>query len=119
MFGCRVSISSLAFLLVVVATGPAWSAERISGSGTRVENDRFGTSRLWGHDLVLDKPGTISRVMHGTYGFQILDESGAVVGDFLLPEMAVGHHLEAGRYQLKPSVCRTHRHHHVEVTVEY
>ena len=94
-------------------------AERQTGTATRIENDRFGSSKVWGRDLIMPKDGTIIRVMDGTYGFQILDEEGVVVGDFLLPEQAIGFALKAGRYQLKPLVCRVHRHHHVEVTVDY
>lgn len=94
-------------------------AERQTGTSTRVEHDRFGSSKIWGRDLIMPKDGTIVQVMDGTYGFQILDEEGAVIGDFLSPEQAVGFALEAGHYKLKPLVCRVHRHHHVEVTVEY
>ena len=97
----------------------AAQAEHATMTGTRVMNDRFGSERVWGRALELDRPAEIIRVMYGTYGFSIWDEEGEIVADFWLPEQAVGYTLDPGRYEIKPYVCRQHRHHHVEVTVAY
>lgn len=112
----RVAICLAALLCVSVA--PA-SADRLTGTATRIENDTFGSSRVWGRPLILPRAGRIVRVMDATYGFQILNDADTVIGDFLLPEQAIGFELPAGRYRIRPLLCRVHRHHHAEVTVEY
>lgn len=115
----RLSLVSMVLSVSVVFTTPAVSVERLTGTGTRIENDTYGTTKFWGRSLSVPRTGTIVRVMGGTYGFQILDENDKVVGDFLFPEQAIGFSLAAGEYAVLPLVCRIHRHHHVEVTVEY
>jgi len=109
-------------LLAAFASGPvitSANAEQLTGTGTRIENDIVGTTKHWGRTLSVPTSGKIVRVMGGTYGFQIIDENETVVGDFLFPEQAIGVSIAAGEYQILPLVCRIHRHHHVEVTVEY
>jgi hypothetical protein len=115
----RVVAASLILSLSVVFGGAALASETRTGTGTRIENDTFGTTKHWGRSLSVPQNGTIIRVMGGTYGFQILDADEKVVGDFLFPEQAIGFSLAAGEYEIMPLVCRIHRHHHVEVTVEY
>ncbi|MGK2739518.1 hypothetical protein ACSHT0_01360 [Tepidicaulis sp. LMO-SS28] len=94
-------------------------AARVTGTGSEVANDAFGTSETWGRPLEVPQDGKVVRVMGGTYGFQLIDADGEIAGDFLLPQDAVGFELPAGTYSIKPLLCRIHRHHHVEVTVEY
>ncbi len=115
----RISVVSLVLSISVVFALPASAVERLTGTGTRIENDTYGTTKHWGRSLMVPRTGTIVRVMGGTYGFQILDKNEKVVGDFLFPEQAIGFSLPAGEYEILPLVCRIHRHHHVEVTVEY
>lgn len=103
----------------VSLAAPVMAAETLTGTGTRIENDIIGTTKHWGRSLSVPSAGKVVRVMGGTYGFQILDENESVVGDFLFPEQAIGFSLAAGEYKIMPLVCRIHRHHHVEVTVEY
>jgi len=81
--------------------------------------DAFHSRSQWGRALVLPRDGKITRVMDGTYGFAILDAEGKRIADFLLPEQALGTKLAAGSYRLEPYVCARHRHHFVEVTVDY
>lgn len=61
-----------------------------TGTGSMVKKDAYGTENLWGRALVVPRDGTVVRVMYGTYGFSIRDAEGRTIGDFLLPEMAVG-----------------------------
>lgn len=103
----------------VAWSAPGVAADRLTATGTRVQQDTYGSHRSWGRPLSLARDGKIVRVMDGTYGFQILDPNGRIVGDFLFPEDAIGFELAAGEYEVLPAVCRIHRHHHVEVTVEY
>lgn len=116
-------VGGLVFASSLLATtlfaAPLAHAERVTATGTRVENDTFGTANIWGRSLDLPEAGKIVRVMGGTYGFQLVNKDGDVVGDFLFPDDAVGFELPAGSYALRPLICRIHRHHHVEVTVEY
>lgn len=109
---------ALSLLLSLAMTGLA-SAEVVTGTGTLIKKDAYGTQTEWGSGLNLPRPGRITRVMDGTYGFTVRDKSGASVADFLDPQMAVGTSLAPGQYVLEPYVCTRHRHHHVEVTVEY
>lgn len=95
------------------------SAEVVTGTGSLIKKDAYGTQTEWGRGLNLPRQGRITRVMDGTYGFTVRDKSGVSVADFLDPQMAVGTELPAGQYVLEPYVCARHRHHHVEVTVEY
>ena len=115
----RISLVPLVLSVFVVFATPASAVERLTGTGTRIENDTYGTTKFWGRSLSVPRAGTIIRVMGGTYGFQILDANEKIVGDFLFPEQAIGFSLAAGEYKIMPLVCRIHRHHHVEVTVEY
>eukprot|EP00439_Symbiodinium_sp_Y106_P089561 s1_g2097.t1 len=108
-----------AVALAAMATTSTLAAERITGTGTIIENQTFGSVKHWGRSLAVRDQGTIVRVMGGTYGFQIRDMNDNVVGDFLFPDDAVGFSLAAGDYKIFPLTCRTHLHHHVEVTVEY
>ncbi len=115
----RISIVSIILSLSIAYVSPAIAVDTLTGTGTRVENDTFGTTKHWGRMLSVPREGVIIRVMGGTYGFQILDAEARIVGDFLFPEQAVGFSLAAGEYKIMPLVCRVHRHHHVEVTVAY
>ncbi|ABS64454.1 hypothetical protein Plav_2847 [Parvibaculum lavamentivorans DS-1] len=110
--------SLIAAILCAIAAGAA-SAETITATGTLQMKDAYGTEKGWGRTLVLPRAGKVVRVMDATYGFSIVDAEGETVADFLLPQQAVGFELAAGSYSLKPYVCAKHRHHHVEVTVEY
>ena len=111
----------LAFALAaVLAVAPtAVLAASVTGTGSVVKHDEYGTEREWGRDLVLPSDGEITRVIDGTYGFRLIGESGKQVAAFITPESAVGTKLPAGRYRIEPNVCPTHRHHHVEVTAQY
>ncbi|WP_339832680.1 hypothetical protein [uncultured Parvibaculum sp.] len=109
-------------MLIAVATVTlplAAKADMTTGTGSMIKKDAYGTENLWGRVLTVPRDGTVVRVMYGTYGFSIRDAEGRTVGDFLLPEMAVGTRLAAGEYRVVPYVCEKHRHHHVEVTVAY
>jgi hypothetical protein len=112
------------FMVPIAACGllaamlPA-SAGTITGTGSLIMKDSYNSQTHWGRSLVLPSDGKVVRVMYGSYGFSILDKDGNTVADFLLPEMAVGTELAAGEYSIVPYVCAKHRHHHVEVTVEY
>ncbi|MBD3667143.1 MAG: hypothetical protein RLO08_12650 [Parvibaculaceae bacterium] len=117
--GKAAALVALSVSLTGVSIVPSLAGVTTTGTGTRIENDIVGTTKLWGRSLSVPRSGKIVRVMGGTYGFQILDGNEQIVGDFLFPQEAVGFELPAGEYQVKPSVCRIHRHHHVEVTVEY
>lgn len=109
---------SIAAIGMFGAVMPA-SAATVTGTGSLIMKDSYGSQTQWGRALVLPADGKVVRVMYGTYGFSIIDRSGNTVGDFLLPEMAMGAEIPAGEYQIVPYVCAKHRHHHVEVTVEY
>ena len=116
----RPTVAAIAGLALagVVLTGAA-SAETATATGTLQMKDAYGTEQAWGRSLVLPRAGKVVRVMDATYGFSILNAEGETVGDFLLPQQAVGLELAAGEYSLRPYVCAKHRHHHVELTVEY
>ena len=94
-------------------------AETVTATGSLIKKDAYGTEEAWGRTLKLPEGGKVVRVMDGTYGFSILDADGEAIADFLLPQEAVGLELAPGEYTLSPYVCARHRHHHVEVTVEY
>lgn len=119
------SVTSLSVLsLVAAALGIALlsyaaHAETVTATGSLIMKDAYGTQTKWGRSLVLPENGKVVRVMYGSYGFSILDMEGNTVGDYLMPEHAVGQELVAGEYSIVPYVCAKHRHHHVEVTVEY
>ena len=115
------SLSALSLLAAVsIALLPGVSlADTVTATGSRIMKDNYGTQTKWGRSLVLPQDGKVVRVMYGSYGFSILDMQGNTVGDYLLPEHAVGQELAAGEYSIVPYVCAKHRHHHVEVTVEY
>ena len=110
------------FFCVVFTTflslGLVLSSESFAGdvraTGTVIMNDKFHTKDEWGNKLVLPKDGKITRVMDGTYGFDIKTEAGVQVASFLDPQDAVGMSLPAGTYLLAPYVCKRHRHHHIE-----
>lgn len=101
-----------------IAAVPA-AAETVTATGSLIMKDKYGTQSQWGRSLNLPQGGKVVRVMDGTYGFSIVNAEGDTVGDFLLPQQAVGTELAPGEYSLRPYVCAQHRHHHVEVTVEY
>ena len=102
----------------ILAVQPA-AAATVTATGSLVMKDKYNSQSHWGRHLVLPSDGKVVRVMYGTYGFSILDMDGNTVGDFLVPEMAVGTTLATGEYRIVPYVCAKHRHHHVEVTVDY
>ncbi len=112
-------VGLVAALVLETQVGMSALAGQVTGTGTRIENDVFQSSKQWGRGLSVPQSGQITRVMGGTYGFQIVGLNDEIVGDFLFPEQAVGFALPAGDYTIRPLVCRIHRHHHVEVTVEY
>lgn len=113
----------LASIAAIAFTGAAFAAPAlagtVTGTGSLVMKDSYNSQTHWGRQLVLPADGKVVRVMYGTYGFSIVDRNGNTVGDFLLPEMAMGAVIPAGEYQIVPYVCEKHRHHHVEVTVAY
>jgi hypothetical protein len=94
-------------------------ADEVTGSGSVVMNDKFHTKNEWGANLVLPREGKITRVMDGTYGFDIKTVDGVRVASFIDPQQAVGMSLPAGTYVVDPYVCTRHRHHHIEVTATY
>ena len=108
-------------LAAALVTAPQFAfAGSVTGTGSVVKHDKYGTENEWGRNLVLPQAGEITRVIDGTYGFTLInEESGEQVAAFILPQSAVGAKLPAGRYRIEPNVCPTHRHHHVEVTAEY
>ena len=110
----------LAFILAAaLATAPtAAFATSVTGTGSVVKHDEYGTEKEWGRDLVLPEDGQITRVIDGTYGFTLY-RGGKQVAAFITPQSAVGTKLPAGKYRIEPNVCPTHRHHHVEVTAQY
>jgi hypothetical protein len=113
----RLPVAALA-ILVAFSWAPL-RAEYVTATGSLVKKDKFHSENLWGQGLVLPREGRIVRVMYGTYGFAIKDASGRRIADFLEPQQAVGMSLAPGSYVIEPYVCAKHRHHHVEVTVEY
>lgn len=112
------ALSLSAAMSIAVLPGVSF-ADTITATGSRIMKDSYGTQTKWGRSLVLPENGKVVRVMYGSYGFSIIDQQGKTVGDYLLPELAVGAELPAGEYSIVPYVCAKHRHHHVEVTVEY
>lgn len=113
-FACLALGMALAVFLPAVA-----QAAEVDASGTIVMHDAWHTKSEWGTRLVLPREGKITRVMDGTYGFDIKTESGKQVASFLDPQQAVGMSLPAGTYVLEPYVCKRHRHHHIEVMASY
>ncbi|MEN6544271.1 hypothetical protein [Parvibaculum sp.] len=111
-------LAGAAVLGISLIAGAA-NADSVTGTGTLIMKDKFNSQTEWGADLSLPRPGRITRVMDGTYGFAIRTAKGAEVANFLDPQQAVGTKLPAGDYVLAPYVCTRHRHHHVEVTAEY
>lgn len=112
----------IAAALAVPALGifaTATQADEVTGTGSVVMNDKFHTKNEWGANLVLPRGGKITRVMDGTYGFDIRTADGVQVASFLDPQQAVGMSLPAGTYVIDPYVCTRHRHHHIEVTASY
>lgn len=109
---------ALTLAAALVAVPQAAFAASVTGTGSVVKHDEYGTEREWGRDLVLPEGGEITRVIDGTYGFSLYHGSEQVAA-FITPESAVGTKLPAGRYRIEPNVCPTHRHHHVEVTAQY
>lgn len=111
-------VAGLAFSAFgILAT--AATAEEVTGTGSVVVNDKFHSKNIWGAQLVLPREGKITRVMDGTYGFDIKTAEGVRVASFLDPQQAIGISLPAGTYVLDPYVCARHRHHHIEVTATY
>ncbi len=115
----RVYMLAMLFAAGAALVPQAAGADTVTGTGSMVKKDAYGTENLWGRALVVPRDGTVVRVMYGTYGFSIRDAEGRTVGDFLVADMAVGTRLAAGEYRVVPYVCEKHRHHHVEVTVAY
>lgn len=113
-----VPTSAFAVAMAAMFCAPA-SAETVTATGSLIKKDAYGTEEAWGRTLKLPEGGKVVRVMDGTYGFSILNADGEAIADFLLPQQAVGLELAPGEYTLSPYVCARHRHHHVEVTVEY
>lgn len=115
------AIASAVLMLAVLVAGDVAAATagptEVTGVTTVKRKDRFFTQEEWGNPLVLSRPGRITRVMDGTYGFTIIDSSGRKIADFLTPQQSIGFRLAAGEYHVEPAVCKIHRHHHVEVTV--
>lgn len=108
-------------LIAVLAAGlvaPVQAAETEASSSV-VMKDAYHSKEQWGTKLVLPTEGKITRVMDGTYGFDIKTEAGVQVASFLDPQQAVGLSLPAGTYVIDPYVCKKHRHHHIEVTATY
>ena len=112
--GCLALMISLVFVPPTVAR-----AAEVSASGTVVMRDTYHTKSEWGTRLVLPRDGKITRVMDGTYGFDIRTAAGKRIASFLDPQQAAGISLPAGTYILDPYVCKQHRHHHIEVTASY
>ncbi|MDO8421243.1 MAG: hypothetical protein Q7S99_03695 [Parvibaculum sp.] len=111
--------ASLALLGAFVLHPAIAGAGQIVATNTVVMNDKFHTKSEWGDKLVLPSEGKITRVMDGTYGFDIKTEAGVQVASFLDPQQAIGLSLPAGTYLIEPYVCKLHRHHHIEVTASY
>jgi len=119
-FGGNGSFACLALGVALAVFSPTVAqAADVDASGTIVMHDAWHTKSEWGTKLVLPKEGKITRVMDGTYGFDIKTESGKQVASFLDPQQAVGVSLPAGTYVLEPYVCKRHRHHHIEVMASY
>lgn len=108
----------LAMTFLIVLPQAAFAAEA-SATGTVIMNDKYHTKKEWGDKLVLPKDGKITRVMDGTYGFDIKTADGVQVASFLDPQDAIGYALPAGSYIIDPYVCKMHRHHHIAVKATY
>ncbi|MGV8995854.1 MAG: hypothetical protein ACOH12_02780 [Parvibaculaceae bacterium] len=108
----------LAGLMVVSVSAPVFATEIVASSSV-VMKDAYNSKEEWGNNLVLPKEGKITRVMDGTYGFDIKTLDGVKVASFLDPQQAVGMSLPAGTYVIDPYVCKRHRHHHIEVSATY
>jgi hypothetical protein len=115
----HIYLQAALFMAVTALLPQMAGADVVTGTGSMIKKDAYGTESSWGRALIVPRDGTVVRVMYGTYGFTIRDAEGRAVGDFLAPEMAVGMRLTAGEYRIEPYVCAKHRHHHVEVTVAY
>ena len=122
---CRNLLARFTFAcLVLGAAGmcvvpTAVRATEVNASGTIVMHDAYHTKSEWGTELVLPREGRITRVMDGTYGFDIKTATGMQVASFLDPQDAVGMSLPAGKYLIEPYVCKQHRHHHIEIQASY
>lgn len=114
-FKIRIAAVALTFGIFVTVA----QAAEVTGTGSVVMNDKFHTKDEWGARLVLPREGKITRVMDGTYGFDIKTADGVRVASFIDPQQAVGMSLPAGTYVVDPYVCTRHRHHHIEVTASY
>lgn len=110
--------TGLAVCALGIFAGSA-QANEVTGSGSVVMKDKFHSKNAWGSNLTLPRDGKITRVMDGTYGFDIRTIDGVQVASFLDPQQAVGLSLPAGTYVIDPYVCTQHRHHHIEVTASY
>lgn len=113
----KIRIAAVALTFGIFAT--VVRAAEVTGTGSVVMNDKFHTKDEWGARLVLPREGKITRVMDGTYGFDIKTADGVRVASFIDPQQAVGMSLPAGTYVVDPYVCTRHRHHHLEVTASY
>jgi hypothetical protein len=113
----KIRIAAVALTFGIFAT--VAQAAEVTGTGSVVMNDKFHTKDEWGARLVLPREGKITRVMDGTYGFDIKTADGVRVASFIDPQQAVGMSLPAGTYVVDPYVCTRHRHHHIEVTASY
>lgn len=111
--------ASLALLGTFVLQPAIARAAEAVAANTVVMKDKYHSKKEWGDKLVLPSDGKITRVMDGTYGFDIKTEAGVQVASFLDPQQAVGTSLPAGTYVIEPYVCKQHRHHHIEVTASY
>ena len=119
-FLARFAFVSFVFGAVGVVVVPCVAqAAETNASGTIIMHDAYHTKTEWGTKLTLPREGKITRVMDGTYGFDIKTEAGKQIASFLDPQDAVGMSLPAGTYILDPYVCKQHRHHHIEVSASY
>lgn len=114
----KVASLGLAVAVLFCSSNYANAAD-VSATSTIIMNDTFHTKKEWGDKLVLPKDGTITRVMDGTYGFDIKTVDGVKVASFLDPQDAIGYALPAGAYVIDPYVCKLHRHHHISVKATY
>ena len=118
-------LARFAFVCLVLGAAGAFvvptpvRAAEVNASGTVIMRDAYHTKSEWGTELVLPREGKITRVMDGTYGFDIKTATGVQVASFLDPQDAVGMSLPAGEYLIEPYVCKQHRHHHIEIQASY
>jgi hypothetical protein len=115
---CRLATGAALMLAMLFAPAVSRAAD-VTATNTVIMNDAYHTKKEWGDKLVLPREGKITRVMDGTYGFDIRTDAGVQVASFLDPQDAVGLTLPAGTYVIEPYVCKLHRHHHIEVKATY